>query len=168
MHATATARTDTTKARGGKPRRLASATAALTLGGLLAGGLAPAHAGGLDSDPCFATCGQYRWFLKKAPEIREAGACCMPLIRKAKVKEERALELYEQARDPRNTSAEASDLVREANRQIGARGRLIRKFVECVNGVQIAFNRLQRGLDPTEDYAAACGVTLECSEGLGE
>lgn len=128
----------------------------------------PANAGGLLDEPCFATCGQYRWFLKKAPEVREAGACCMPLIRKAKVKEERALELYEEARDPSNTSAEQSDLVREANRMIGARGRLIRKFIECVNGVQSAFNLQRRGFDPTEEYAAACGVALECGPGIGE
>jgi len=168
MRSTATALTETTRTRGHRPRRLATATAALTLGGLLAGGVVPAHAGGLLDEPCFATCGQYRWFLKKAPEVREAGACCMPLIRKAKLKEERALKLYEQARDPRNTGAEASDLVREANRMIGARGRLIRKFIECVNGVQSAFNLQRRGLDPTEEYAAACGVALECGQGIGD
>jgi hypothetical protein len=142
-------------------RRFAAAAAAVALGGLLTGEVATAHAGGLLEDPCFATCGQYKWFLRKPAEVRDAGACCMPLIRKAKQKEERALELYEAASDPSN-DGDQGDLVREANRLIGVRGRLIRKFIDCVNGVSRAFDALKRGDDPTADYAAACGVTLSC------
>jgi hypothetical protein len=157
----------TTTARVRTTRHLGAATVALALGGLLTGEVGTAHAGGLLEDPCFATCGQYKWFLRKAPEVRDAGACCMPLIRKAKQKEERALDLYEAARDPSNTSAEASDLVREANRMIGARGRLIRRFIDCVNGVTRAFGALKRGDDPTADYATACGVALTCESDAG-
>lgn len=124
---------------------------------------APAQAGGLLEEPCFATCGQYRWFLKKSAEVRDNATCCIPLIRQAKVKEERALELYEEASRPGN-SEEQGDLVREANRLIGKRGRLIRKFIDCVNGVQSALNLKKRGLDPLAEYAAACGVALECEE----
>jgi len=148
--------------RGWTPWRVASAAALLTLGGMLAGAVATAQAGGLLEDPCFATCGQYKWFLHHSVEVRENAGCCIPLIKQAKQKEERALEFYEAARDPSNSSAEASDLVREANRMIGKRGRLIRKFIDCVNGVISALGMLERGLDATAEYAIACGVTPVC------
>jgi len=140
-------------------RRVATA-AALTL--LI--GAEPARAGGLLEEPCFATCGQYRWYLAKSAEVRDNATCCLALIRQAKIAEERALELYEAARDPGNTSAETSDLVREANRMIGKRGRLIRKFIDCVNGVIRALALQKRGFDPLVEYATACGVSLECEE----
>jgi hypothetical protein len=158
---------ETTTRRSRRPRRLAAAAALAVTAGMLAAAT-PARAGGLLEEPCFATCGQYRWFLRKPVEVRENAACCMPLIRKANVVEERALELFEAARDPSNTSAESSDLVREANRLIAKRGRLIRKFIDCVNGVVIALGMRDRGLDPTATYAGACGVALECAPGLGQ
>src|SRR5262249_12837444 len=76
------------------------ARAVLALGGLLAAGPAPARAGGLLEEPCFATCGQYKWFLAHDADVRDNGQCCVALIRQAKQNEERALELYEQARQP--------------------------------------------------------------------
>jgi hypothetical protein len=151
----------TNRARGAKPCR--RATAAMLLA-LTLGAVPTAGAGGLLDDPCFATCGQYKWFLRKSVEVRDNATCCVPIIKQAKVKEERALALYEAARDPSNSSAEESDLVREANRMIGKRGRLIRKFIDCVNGVTSALAMQQRGLDPLAEYAAACGVSLACEK----
>jgi len=143
-------------------RRVATAVVALTVGGVLGAAPAPARAGGLLEEPCFATCGQYKWFLNHSIEVRDSGACCMTYIRQAKVKEEKALDLYEAARDPSNSSQESSDLVREANRMIAKRTKKIRQFIDCVNGVIRAVNMQKRGDDPTAEYAAACGLSLQC------
>lgn len=145
-------------------RRTRRATALLALGGLLAAGAAPARAGGLLEEPCFATCGQYRWFLAHDADVRDNGQCCMALIRQAKQNEERALELYEEARQPGLASGESTDLVRAGNRMIGKRTRKIRQFIDCVNGVISALGMQRRGLDPTAEYAAACGVSLQCED----
>ena len=135
---------------------------AITL--LLATGTTAAHAGGLLEEPCFATCGQYRWYLNQPVEVRENAACCMRLIRIAKQLEERALEAFEASRAPGLENFERSDLVREGNRLIKKRGRRIRQFIDCVNGVKSALAMFERGFDVTAEYAAACGVALECSE----
>lgn len=125
----------------------------------------PAHAAPVrEADllelPCFATCGQYRWFLRHSVDVRENGQCCMPLIKQAKKLERKALRLYEQAATP--GSENQSDLVRRANQLIGKRGRKIRQFIDCVNGVQQALNLQKRGFDATVDYAIACRVTPLC------
>ncbi|MBY0276699.1 hypothetical protein K2Z84_15265 [Candidatus Binatia bacterium] len=146
-------------------RRAARIAGLLALCAIFASSVRTAEAGGLLSEPCYATCGQYKWFLNHKPAVRENGACCLPLIKQAKVAEERALELYDAARDPANRDT-SSDLVRAANRMIGKRSRLIRKFIDCVNGVIVALDMQKRGLDPLAEYAAACGVALECEESL--
>jgi hypothetical protein len=138
-------------------RRLATAAALALLTAA-----SPARAGGLLEEPCFATCGQYQWFLRKSAEVRDNAGCCMRRIRQAKQKEERALALFEAARDPSLESWEQSDLVREANGMIKKRGRRIRQFIDCVNGVISALHMQKRGFDVTAEYAAACGVALQC------
>ncbi len=148
--------------RAGRRRTTRQVATAAAL--LLLASAAPARAGELLDDPCFATCGQYKWFLNHSRVVRDNAQCCMSYIYQAKRKEERALDLFEESRAPGLEHWERSDLVREGNRLIGQRGRKIRRFVDCVNGVISALNTQKRGFDPTADYAAACGVALLCEE----
>lgn len=149
-------------------RNLARVVALLAIGIGIGIGLvpSPARAAAVEADlleePCYATCGQYRWFLNHRIEIRENADCCIPFIKKAKKKEEQALELYEASGDPSLESWEQLDLLREGNKMIGRRTRLIRKFTDCVNGVIHAWNMMEQGFDPTAIFAETCRVSSTC------
>ena len=79
----------------------------------------------------FAVGGAHRWFDNHTADFREKGSHCLSILDQAKVDQDEALALYEQARQP--GVGNASELVRQANQKIQMRGDKLRAFTDCVN-----------------------------------
>ena len=79
----------------------------------------------------FAVGGAHRWYDHHSDEFKQKGSHCLSMLDEAKVYQDKALELYEEARRPGN-SRRQSELVRQANEQIRLRGEKLRAFTDCV------------------------------------
>ncbi len=79
----------------------------------------------------FAVGGAHRWYDHHSDEFKQNGSHCLPLLDEAKVYQDKALALYEEARRPGN-SRRQSELVKQANEQIRLRGEKLRAFTDCV------------------------------------
>ena len=80
----------------------------------------------------FAVGGAHRWYDKHSTEAKEKSSHCLSILDEAKVYQDNALALYEEARRP-GDSRRQSELVRQANEQIRLRGEKLRAFTDCVN-----------------------------------
>ena len=80
----------------------------------------------------FAVGGAHRWYDHHSDEFKQNGSHCLSMLDEAKVYQDKALELYEEAKRPGN-SRRQSELVRQANEQIRMRGEKLRAFTNCVN-----------------------------------
>jgi hypothetical protein len=96
----------------------------------------------------FAVGNAHRWYDKHATEAKQKSSHCLSILNEAKVFQDKALALYEQARQPGNKQASA--LVKQANEQIRLRGEKLKAFTDCVNQA----NRRQ---EPTSDVVASSG-----------
>ncbi len=79
----------------------------------------------------YAVGGAHRWYDSHAEDVKQRSSGCLALLDEAKVYQDRALALYEQARQPGNRNASA--LVRQANAQIARRTQTLESFRDCVN-----------------------------------
>lgn len=79
----------------------------------------------------FAVGGAHRWFDNHTADFKEKGQHCLTILDQAKVDQDEALALYEQARQP--GVGNATELVRQANHKIQMRGEKLRAFTDCVN-----------------------------------
>ena len=68
----------------------------------------------------FAVGGAHRWYDKHSTAAKEKSSHCLSILDEAKSYQDKALALYEEARQPGNSRL-ATALVREANEQIGHR-----------------------------------------------
>jgi hypothetical protein len=80
----------------------------------------------------FAVGSAHRWYDKHSAEAKEKSSHCLSLLDEAKVYQDKALALYEEAKRPGN-SRRQSALVKQANEQIRLRGEKLRAFTDCVN-----------------------------------
>lgn len=79
----------------------------------------------------FAVGGAHRWFDNHTADFKERGSHCLSILDQAKIDQDEALALYEQARQP--GVGNATELVRQANQKIQMRGEKLRAFTDCVN-----------------------------------
>lgn len=79
----------------------------------------------------FAVGGAHRWFDNHTADFRQKGNHCLTILDQAKIDQDEALVLYEQARQP--GIGNATELVRQANQKIQMRGDKLRAFTDCVN-----------------------------------
>lgn len=79
----------------------------------------------------FAVGGAHRWFDNHTADFKETGSHCLSILDQAKIDQDEALALYEQARQP--GVGNATELVRQANQKIQMRGEKLRAFTDCVN-----------------------------------
>lgn len=117
----------------------------------------PAHSEPAPSD-VFSTSGEYdrfavgnahRWYDNHSTEFKQNSSHCLSILDEAKVYQDKALALYEEAKRPGN-SRRQSELVKQANEQIRLRGEKLKAFTDCVNQA----NRRQ---EPTSDVFASSG-----------
>jgi hypothetical protein len=80
----------------------------------------------------FAVGGAHRWYDNHSTEVKEKSDHCLSILDEAKVYQDKALALYEEAKRPGN-SRRQSELVRQANEQIRLRGEKLRALKDCVN-----------------------------------
>lgn len=80
----------------------------------------------------FAVGGAHRWYDRHSDDFKQKASHCLSILDEAKVYQDEALELYEEARRPGN-SRRQSELVGQANEQIRQRGEKLRAFTDCVN-----------------------------------
>jgi hypothetical protein len=83
-----------------------------------------------DYDP-YAVGGAHRWYDNHTDDFKKKSSGCLSLLDEAKVYQDKALALYEQARQPGNKNSSA--LVKQANDQIALRTKKIQAFQDCVN-----------------------------------
>lgn len=79
----------------------------------------------------FAVGGAHRWFDNHTADFKQKGRHCLGILDQAKIDQDEALALYEQARQP--GVGNAAELVRQANVKIQMRGDKLRAFTDCVN-----------------------------------
>ena len=79
----------------------------------------------------FAVGGAHRWFDNHTADFKAKGRHCLTILDQAKIDQDEALALYEQARQP--GVGNATELVRQANQKIQLRGDKLRAFTDCVN-----------------------------------
>lgn len=80
----------------------------------------------------FAVGGAHRWYANHSDEFKKKSNHCLSILDEAKTYQDRALELYDEAKQPGN-SRRQTELVRQANEQIRLRGETLRAFKDCVN-----------------------------------
>lgn len=96
----------------------------------------------------FAVGGAHRWYDKHSTEVKEKSSHCLSLLDEAKVYQDKALALYEEARQPGN-SRRQTELVKQANEQIRLRGEKLRAFTDCVN------QALRQTGPPSDQFASS-------------
>ena len=97
----------------------------------------------------FAVGGAHRWYDKHSAEVKDKSKQCLSILDEAKMYQDKAVALYEEARQPGN-SRRATALVKEANEQIRLRGEKLRAFTDCVN-------QAIRRTGPSSDQFASSG-----------
>lgn len=122
---------------GGRLRSLPAATCLLVLSQVLH----PSPAAGQPPGDVFSSQGEYdnfavggahRWHDNHSPEFREKSSHCLPILDEAKAYQDKALELFDEAKQPGN-SRRQTELVKQGNEQIKLRGERLRAFTDCVN-----------------------------------
>lgn len=82
-------------------------------------------------DP-YAVGGAHRWYDNHTDEFKQKSSHCLPILDEAKTYQDKALELYDEAKQPGN-SRRQTELVKQGNEQIKLRGERLRAFTDCVN-----------------------------------
>ncbi|MBA5865442.1 MAG: hypothetical protein GDA67_01965 [Nitrospira sp. CR1.3] len=98
-------------------------------------------------DP-FAVGSAHRWYDKHSTEAKEKSSHCLSILEEAKAYQDKALALYEEAKQPGN-SRRQSELVKQANEQIRLRGERLRAFTDCVN------QALRQTGPPSDQFASS-------------
>jgi hypothetical protein len=82
-------------------------------------------------DP-YAVGSAHRWYDNHTTEFKQNSSHCLPLLQEAKAFQDKALALFEEAKQPGN-SRRQSELVKQGNEQIRQRGEKLKAFTDCVN-----------------------------------
>jgi len=98
----------------------------------------------------FAVGGAHRWYDHHSADFRQKASHCLTILDEAKVYQDKALALYEEARRPGN-SRRQTELVKQANEQIRLRGEKLRAFYDCAGQA----NRRQG--PPSDEFASSGG-----------
>lgn len=89
----------------------------------------------------------HRWYDKHSADAKQKSSRCLSILDEAKVFQDKALALDEEARRPGLAGRQATALRKQANEQFGLRDRKIRAFIDC-------FNQASRQTRPPSDQFA--------------
>jgi hypothetical protein len=102
----------------------------------------------------FAVGGAHRWYDRHSKETKQKSGHCLSILDEAKTYQDKALALYDEAKQPGLQHAQRTALIKQANEQIRLRGDKLRAFTDCVNQVLRQKGPLQDTFASTSDEGA--------------
>lgn len=133
---------------------------------LLAPDLAAAQCS--DAPPVYVAEQLCRYWKRQREDVRASSTCCLPIQKKAKKKQTKALKHNEKARDPKLSQEERSRHLKKANKLFHQRGVLADEFRSCVNTITHALNlEKHNGTSPRSQISLACGGPVDFIGNLG-